>query len=78
MFACVARKGEFYVVDCGSAVHGNRSQDSSVEPVDEIRPASGFDDMTADGGNNWSFVSARPAQCVAPLTKLVACQDLWK
>ena len=78
VLAGLAGNRQLDVVNGRGAVEGDRRQNATVDPVDEVRCAAGFDDVAAEGRGDRATLALGSAQMFAYPAQSVARQLSWQ
>ena len=61
-------------MDGRGSVQGHRLDDAALHPVDQVRAAAGFDDVSSQGHGHGPAIAMGPAHVIAHTTEVVPSQ----
>ncbi len=74
VFTGLAAKGQLEIMNGSGPVERDRAQHAPLNPVDQVRPATSLDDVSADGRHAHSVVLMCLTQAIANPPKISARQ----
>src|SRR5262249_53958638 len=74
VLAGIAGQGQLEVVDGGGTVEGDRLEQALLNPVHQVGPAAGLEDVAAERGHHGAALGVGPAQVVADAAQVVPGQ----